>query len=541
MRAVTEHGRYPSQRFLTAPTVITSVMNSDESFPMLQWVPHVPVAVNLRKLLPQASFVGCGDIHCTDATDRSAECRPGSLFAAIRGTRADGHEHISEAIGRGATALLVDQPQADVAVPQCVVADVRKAYAELCSALMAWPARHLGLAGVTGTNGKTTTTWLIRSILQTAGRQTGLLGTIEYSDGLTTETSKLTTPDPAGLARRLAAMVSLKTTHAAMELSSHALDQRRTAGTLLDAAVITNITQDHFDYHLNFTAYRQSKLRIFECLKPAGLAIVNVDDAGSRSCLEEAARRVVTYGLDEAADVSADSIAQSQFGSRFRVCLGTGSVMVETALVGRHNISNCLAAAAVATHFGVGLAEIARGIETLMVVPGRLEHVECGQPFPVFVDYAHTEDGLRNAIAALRPLIRGRVICVFGAGGDRDRLKRPLLGRAAAEADLAVVTSDNPRSEEPAAIIDEILPGFAGSRRQPCVEVDRARAIRWAIQHAGESDAVLIAGKGHETEQIIGAQRLHFDDREVARQCLAAQFPVAHSRHMHLPRNPLRV
>jgi UDP-N-acetylmuramoyl-L-alanyl-D-glutamate--2,6-diaminopimelate ligase len=516
-------------------------MNSDQPVPTLQWIPHVPVAVNLRKLFPQASFVGCGDIHCAEATDRSGECRPNSLFAAIRGTRADGNQHIGEAISRGAAALLVDQPQADVSVPQCVVSDVRRAYAELCSALMAHPARHLGLAGVTGTNGKTTTTWLIRAILQAAGRQTGLLGTIEYSDGLTSELSKLTTPDPAGLARRLAAMVSLKTTHAAMELSSHALDQRRTAGTLLDAAVITNITQDHFDYHQNFTAYRRSKLRIFDSLKPAGLAIVNLDDRGSRSCLEEAPKRVMTYGLDEPADVSADSIAQSLIGSRFRLCVGGESVMVETALVGRHNISNCLAAAAVAIHFGIGLEEIARGIETLTAVPGRLESVDCGQPFPVFVDYAHTEDALRNSLAALRPVTKGRIICVFGAGGDRDRLKRPLLGRAAAEADLAVVTSDNPRSEEPSAIVGEILAGFAGTRRQPYVEIDRERAIRWAIQHAGPSDAVLIAGKGHESEQIIGDERLHFDDREVARECLAAQFPVAHSRHMHLLRNPLRV
>jgi UDP-N-acetylmuramoyl-L-alanyl-D-glutamate--2,6-diaminopimelate ligase len=195
----------------------------------------------------------------------------------------------------------------------------------------------------------------------------------------------------------------------------------------------------------------------------------------------------------------------------------------------------------VAIHFGIGLDEIARGIETLTAVPGRLELVDCGQPFPVFVDYAHTEDALRNALAALRPLTKGRTICVFGAGGDRDKLKRPLLGRAAAEADLAVVTSDNPRTERPAEIVGEILAGFAGTRRQPYVEIDRERAIRWAIQHAGPSDAVLIAGKGHETEQIIGAERRHFDDREVARESLAAQFPVAHSRHMHLLRNPLRV
>jgi UDP-N-acetylmuramoyl-L-alanyl-D-glutamate--2,6-diaminopimelate ligase len=517
-------------------------MSSDPSIPMLQWVPHLPVAVNLRRLFPQASFVGCGDIHCSDVTDRSTACRPNSLFAVIRGTHTDGHQYIRDAVERGASALLVDRPQADASVPQCVVADVRRAYAELCAALMGHPARHLGLAGVTGTNGKTTTTWLIRSILQASGRQTGLLGTIEYSDGVASESSNLTTPDPAGLARRLAAMVSMKTTHAAMELSSHALDQRRNAGTLLDAAVITNITQDHFDYHHNFTAYRRSKLRIFDYLKPAGLAIVNLDDAGSRSCLEDAPKRVTTYGLDQPADVSGEVVSSSLEGSKFRLTMGTDSVLVETALIGRHNVSNCLAAAAVAAHFGIGVGDISRGIEALVAVPGRLELVDCGQPFPVLVDFAHTEDALRNCLSSLRPLTRGRIICVFGAGGDRDRTKRPLLGRAAAEADLPVVTSDNPRSEAPDAIIADILVGFPGARRQPYVEADRERAIRWAIQHAGPADIVLIAGKGHETEQIIGTERLHFDDREIARECLAKLFPGAAPQQPHVPfRNPLRV
>jgi UDP-N-acetylmuramoyl-L-alanyl-D-glutamate--2,6-diaminopimelate ligase len=516
-------------------------MTSEETNPALQWVPHVPVAVNLRRLFPRASFVGCGDIHTGDVTDRSSQCRPNSLFAVIRGATIDGHAFIRDAIDRGATALLVDRPQADVAVPQCVVPDVRRAYAELCAALMAHPARHLGLAGVTGTNGKTTTTWLIRSILQAAAHQTGLLGTIEYSDGIDSEPSSLTTPDPAGLARRLATMVANKTTHAAMELSSHALDQRRTAGTLLDAAVITNITQDHFDYHQNFNAYRRSKLRIFEYIKPAGLAVVNVDDAGSRSCVAEAPKRVMTYGLDEPADVSGEILSATVYGSQFRLTIGTESIKVETKLVGRHNVSNCLAAAAVAAHFGVELETIARGIRSLTAVPGRLEQVNAGQPFPVFVDYAHTEDALRNCLASLRPLTKGRVICVFGAGGDRDKLKRPLLGRAAAEADLPVVTSDNPRSETPESIINDILCGFTG-RRQPYVDVDRERAIRWAIQHAGAGDTVLIAGKGHETEQIIGTERLHFDDREVARGCLEALFPAAAMLHPHIPlSNPLRV
>jgi UDP-N-acetylmuramoyl-L-alanyl-D-glutamate--2,6-diaminopimelate ligase len=517
-------------------------MSSDLPVSTLQWVPHVPVPVNLRRLFPRASFVGCGDIRAMDVTNHSGECRANSLFAVIRGAHADGHQFIHEALARGAAALLVDRPLHDVSVPQCIVPDVRRAYAELCAALMAHPSRHLGLAGVTGTNGKTTTTWLIRSILQAAHLQTGLLGTIEYHDGLRGEPSHLTTPDSAGLARRLAAMIAVKTTHAAMELSSHALDQHRTAGTLLDSAVITNITQDHFDYHQNFTAYRRSKMRIFDYLKPAGLAIVNVDDPGSRSTLEDAPKRVMTYGIEQPADVTAQIRSATLEGSQFLLTMGTECVEVATSLVGRHNVSNCLAAAAACAHFGIDLETIARGIRALSRVPGRLENVEAGQPFPVLVDYAHTEDALRNCLASLRPMTTGRILCVFGAGGDRDKLKRPLLGRAAAEADLPVVTSDNPRSEPPEAIISDILAGFAGTRRQPYIEIDRERAIRWAIQHAGPGDCVLIAGKGHETEQIVGSERRHFDDREVALECLRTQYSITSKPTPHvLLRNPLRV
>ncbi|MGQ0636323.1 MAG: UDP-N-acetylmuramoyl-L-alanyl-D-glutamate--2,6-diaminopimelate ligase [Planctomycetaceae bacterium] len=494
--------------------------------PMMHWVPHVPVPVNLRRLFPQASFVGCGDIRVTHVTDKSSDCRWQSLFAAIRGTRTDGRAHLQDALARGASAVLVDHPLPEIAVPQCVVTDVRRAYAELCSALMANPSRHLGLTGVTGTNGKTTVTWLIRSILQAANRQTGLLGTIEYNDGATSERAGLTTPDPATLTRWLAAMVARRTSHAAIELSSHSLDQRRNAGTLLDVAIVTNITQDHFDYHQTFAAYRRSKLRIFEQLKPAGVAVVDVDDPGSRSCLERAPRRGVTSGLEQPADCTAHILSTTLYGTTFELSIGAERQLVRTPLIGRHNVSNCLAAAAAAQHFGVALEDIARGIESLACVPGRMEPVGGGQPFPVLVDYAHTDDALRKAIRTLKALTPGRVLCVFGAGGDRDRTKRPRLGQAAAEADLAVVTSDNPRSERPQDIISDILDGMGSQKRRPYVEPDREQAIRWAVQHAGPGDAVLIAGKGHETEQIMEHERRHFDDREVARACLAELYPA---------------
>lgn len=508
---------------------------------MAQWVPQVPISVNLRRLFPAASFVGCGDIHALAATDRSSECGPNMLFAVIRGHRTDGYQYIQEAICRGATALLVDSPQPGVAIPQCVVPDVRRAYAELCVAQMAQPARNLGLAGVTGTNGKTTISWLIRSILQGAGKQTGILGTIEYSDGQNTESSSLTTPDPRTWARWLASMVTHGTTHAALELSSHALDQRRTAGTLLDVAIISNITQDHFDYHKNFEAYRLSKLRIFEYLKPAGLAVVNVDDPGSLSCLDDAPKRTMTYGLDGEADVTATIIEETLHSSRFRLVLGGDSQEIETHLIGRHNISNCLAAATAAMHFGASCSEIASGIEALASVPGRMEQVDCGQPFQVFVDYAHTEDALRRSVRFLRRLTPGRIICVFGAGGDRDRTKRPLLGNAASEADVAVVTSDNPRSEDQHQIIQEILAGFAATGIQPHIEADREHAICWALDHAEAGDTVLVAGKGHETEQIIGTQRRHFDDRAVIRSHLEHNPSLVEEPRSRRIRNQLHV
>jgi UDP-N-acetylmuramoyl-L-alanyl-D-glutamate--2,6-diaminopimelate ligase len=478
--------------------------------------------VSLRRLFPSSSFVGCADLRVTEATDCSTECSSKTLFAAIPGTRVDGATFIKEAIGRGATALLVGRPVPDVSVPQCVVANVRKAYAELWSALCGSPSRQLKLAGVTGTNGKTTLTWLVRAICRAAGRQTGLLGTIEYDDGLQTGPSRLTTPDSRRLAQWLAAMVARRTTHAAIEVSSHALDQDRIAGTRLDAAVVTNITQDHFDYHHGYQAYLHSKARLLEHLKPGGVLVLNADDPGAVSLGQriDAARTVVTYGIEKRADIGATVLHESLSGSRFELRIRDERIEVTTRLVGRHNVSNCLAAAAVAERFGLALDEIAGGIASLGSIPGRLERIDGPQPFEVFVDYAHTEDALRNAVRFLRRLTRGRVICVFGAGGDRDRSKRPLLGRAAAEADLAVVTSDNPRSEHPDRIIREILPGLAAAGRRPHVEPDRAAAIRWALERAEPGDAVLIAGKGHETEQIIGGERLPFDDREVARRSL---------------------
>jgi UDP-N-acetylmuramoyl-L-alanyl-D-glutamate--2,6-diaminopimelate ligase len=473
-------------------------------------------------LFPQASFVGCANIRVEQATDRSDECTADTLFAAIPGTRVDGAGYALEAIGRGAASLLVNCPLASVPVPQCVVINVRKAYAQLCAELAGRPSSRLHLSAVTGTNGKTTITWLLRSILETAGKQVGLLGSIEYSNGIKTEPATLTTPDSQRLSTHLQQMVGCGTTHAAIELSSHALHQDRCAGTRLDAAIVTNVTQDHFDYHHDFDSYLQSKTRIVEHLKPQAIVVLNVDDAGSLSIREHvpADSRVMTFGLESAADVTATIVKETTDGSWFVIDAGGERIEVRSALIGRHNVSNCLAAAAAAIAAGIPLFAIAAGIESLECVPGRMERIDLGQPFEVFVDYAHTDDALRRSIGCLKRITSGRVICVFGAGGDRDRSKRPLLGRAAVDADTAVVTSDNPRSEDPADIIQDILSGFHGTVRRPYVEPDRADAIRWAIHEADPGDSILIAGKGHETEQIIGTERIPFDDRLVVQQLL---------------------
>jgi UDP-N-acetylmuramoyl-L-alanyl-D-glutamate--2,6-diaminopimelate ligase len=502
---------------------------SREAADMFSEKPRVPITVSLRRLLPSVSFVGCADIYVTAITDRSGECGPRTVFAAIPGTKTNGVEFVPEAVERGAAALLLERPLCGVALPQCVVPNARKAYAEICAALAAHPSQRLKLTGVTGTNGKTTVTWLIRSILQAEGKRTGLLGTIEYSNGWESVLSGLTTPDSKTLSHWLSSMVSCGTEYAAIELSSHALDQDRAAGASLDVAVVTNITRDHFDYHQGFDAYRASKARILNLRKRDGRVVLSADDPGSASLMEwlNEDRPPITFGLERPADVTAVVFEESLAGSRFILDYCGATIEVTTRLIGRHNVLNCLAAAAAATEMGASLESVAAGIGMLTAVPGRLERVDCGQPYNVFVDYAHTDDALQRCVDFLRSLGAGRVICVFGAGGDRDREKRPLLGRAAAAADLAVVTSDNPRSEDPRAIIDDILKGFPESSAPAHVEPDRAAAIGWALQQARPGDCVLVAGKGHETEQIVGPERHPFDDREVVRTVLGEDRPAA--------------
>lgn len=479
-------------------------------------------SVTLRSLFPDSRFVAASDIFVTAITDRAEDIQTGMTFAAVRGTRHDGADFLDTALARGAGSLLLDRPRPELPIPQCIVPAVRAAYSRVCAALAGPAAADVKVVGVTGTNGKSTTTWMVRSILQSAGRRCGVLGTIEYHDGMHGEPATLTTPDPRTLWQWLARMGAAETRYAAIELSSHALHQRRADGVSLAAAIVTNVTHEHLDYHGTFEAYRESKARIFDLLHPAGTAIVNLDDSMGRRMTSQipSGSLWLSVSMRDAADLSASKVELSLRGTTF--CLETpwGCRWCRLPIAGEHNVMNALEAAAAVLSLGVTLDDVVQGLETFAGVPGRLERIDIGQPFTVLVDYAHTDDALDRCLRTLRPLTSGRLICVFGAGGDRDRSKRPKMGAAALGADVAIITSDNPRSEDPQQIALQITAGMAGGRDRAIVELDREQAIRRAIIQAQPGDCVVIAGKGHEQEQIIGRTRRPFDDRLVAQQCL---------------------
>ena len=477
--------------------------------------------ISLQQVLPEAELIGAGELRVTSCCADSRVCRPGDLFVAIPGACDDGHLHIREAIDRGAAAVLSDRPlPAGCQAPACYVADVYEAYGRVCQALAGHPARRLRMIGVTGTNGKTTTSYLIASILAAAGYRSGILGTLGYFDGDEFENGEWTTPPAPVLATWLARMSANGCTHAVMEVSSHALSQSRVAGVEFDVACFTNVRRDHLDYHGTLRKYQAAKARLLDHLLPEGFAVVNVDDPVAAGLLAKVDGPVLSVAIDGSAEITAQPLEQFASEQTFLLSVESETVPVRTPLIGRHNIYNCLTAAAVGLAYGIDLATIVRGLESIQNIPGRLERLECGQPFSVFVDYAHTPDALTGSLETLRNVTAGRLICVFGAGGDRDAQKRPLMGRAVeAAADLAVVTNDNPRSEPPRKIIEQILGGFQRPDEVMVIS-DRAEAIRWALSQARVGDCVLIAGKGHEQFQVVGAEQFEFDDRQIARQWL---------------------
>lgn len=448
---------------------------------------------------------------------------PGALFFCIPGLRVDGHGFAAEAAARGAVALVVER-ELDLPLPQVVVDSVRAALGPLSAAFYGRPSERLALVGVTGTNGKTTTTFLIRTLLEGLGIGCGLLGTVKRVVGDREEPAGRTTPEAPDLNADLAAMVESGQRACAMEVSSHALALHRTDGLSFAAAVFTNLTQDHLDFHGTMEAYYQAKRRLF--LYPPKTAVVNVGDPYGRRLAAELPNRPLTFGLEgevERADLYATRIRCLPDRSRFLLHHPGGSLEVEVGLPGRFNVANAVAALGVVVALGYDPAAAAAALTGPLAVPGRMERVPTGLPFEIVVDYAHTPDSLQRVLAALRELLAsrggGRLICVFGAGGDRDRAKRPLMGKAAAElADLAVVTSDNPRSEPPDQIVAEVLAGMDGGQAAVEVVVDRRSAIGRAIDLAAEEDVVLIAGKGHEQgQEFAGGRVVPFDDRRVAR------------------------
>jgi UDP-N-acetylmuramoyl-L-alanyl-D-glutamate--2,6-diaminopimelate ligase len=473
-----------------------------------------------------ASFAGGEqDPVVTSVEYDSRKVSDGALFVAITGLTTDGHRFIPEARRKGAVAALVERPTDGAGLPELVAKDTRAALGLVSHAFYGRPSDSLTVHAITGTNGKTTTSYLIDSILRAADMKTGVVGTLGYRVGDRSIAGDMTSPESLDLARLLSSMVEGGTAAVTMEVSSHALALKRTTGMTFDTAAFTNISRDHLDFHGTIDEYAAAKSLLFDQLagdgwKPGATAVVNTDDPFGRQLADRIDLfgnvALITYGR-ASADVWVRDTELTGDGTRVTFDTPMGEVAARLRLLSDFNVMNALAATAVAVSQGMSPKTIVRGLEDLNRVPGRLETVDAGQPFAIVVDYAHTPDALSKAITALRGTTSGRIITVFGCGGDRDRGKRPEMGRIATESsDLVLITSDNPRGEDPAAIMADIADGARGAGGDFELIEDRRTAIGRAVSEARAGDVVLIAGKGHEDYQIVGSDRLHFDDREEA-------------------------
>jgi UDP-N-acetylmuramoyl-L-alanyl-D-glutamate--2,6-diaminopimelate ligase len=479
-------------------------------------------AIELEKLsgaVDVVRIVNPAPAEIVDLAYDASLVAPGTLFACVSGLKADGHDFAPDAVAGGAVALLVERPL-PLDVPQLVVADARAAMALAADTFFEHPTRDLLVAGVTGTNGKTTTAFLLYSILAAAGRRPGLLGTIESRIGGERRAVTRTTPEAIDLQRTFREMLDSGDRSCAMEASSHGSELRRLLGVRFAALVFTNLSQDHLDLHGTMESYFGAKRRLFTETDPDGNrppAAVNIGDDHGRLLADELRSlgdEPLTFGLADDAEIHPEVLELTPTGTRLRAA----GLALAPRLLGRFNVENVLGAVAAARLLGIEDDAVVRGIEHLGGVPGRFEAVDEGQPFAVIVDYAHTPKALENVLGEARRVTANRLICVFGCGGDRDRSKRPLMGEVASRlSDRAIVTSDNPRSEQPGAIIEEIVRGMEGAHE---VEPDRAAAIVLAIAGAEEGDVVVIAGKGHEQGQEFADRTIPFDDREVARDVL---------------------
>ncbi|HAP39287.1 MAG TPA: UDP-N-acetylmuramoyl-L-alanyl-D-glutamate--2,6-diaminopimelate ligase [Nitrospira sp.] len=475
---------------------------------------------------------GDQQVTITGLTDDSRTVEPGSLFVAVPGERVDGHDFVDRVLAAGAAALVVGRAVSAGPTPTVRVQDSRAALGMIGSRFYGDPSLSLRMIGVTGTNGKTTTTYVVKTMLEASRRQVGLIGTVAYLVGKESIPASHTTPGALELQKLFARMVEKRLDTVVMEVSSHALALDRTAGSEFDVAVFTNLTQDHLDFHVDMECYFQAKRKLFSELGQSGTrkerkrAIINLDDPWSRRMREACTVPVWTYGLGAQADLRAENVRLSAAGTTFTLRSPAGTCTIQSRLVGEHNVYNLLAAIGVVLHEGLTLDEVRAAVGAVSNVPGRFERVEAGQDFTVVVDYAHTEDALVRLLTAAQALRTGRIITVFGCGGDRDRTKRPKMGRAAVQySDVVILTSDNPRTEDPAAILREVEVGVKealadrGHVRYQML-ADRRAAIEAAVREAKTDDMVLIAGKGHEDYQIVGTTKHHFDDREVAREMI---------------------
>jgi UDP-N-acetylmuramoyl-L-alanyl-D-glutamate--2,6-diaminopimelate ligase len=492
----------------------------------------------LADLLPQATLSGNPGVEINGIAYDSRQVQSGDLFVCIKGFNFDGHTFAEDALARGAVGLVVEQ-SSSVAPPSAEVPiihteDSRKALALLSAEFYGHPSRKLRLIGVTGTNGKTTTTYLIKAILAAAGHKVGLIGGIGNQVGGKLLPAERTTPESLDLQRLFNEMVIDGCDYSVMEVSSHAIELQRIAGSEFDIGVFTNLSQDHLDFHPSLQDYFETKARFFTALNAASTkdgkaAILNSDDQHSADIARQLSVPIMSYGTTPGATYRAEDIQIRPTGLSYRLVCPQGDFVVRLPITGYFNVYNSLAALATCVAAGLDLTQVIEGLAQAQAVPGRLEGIDVGQDFTVLVDYAHTPDSLENALKTVRGLTKGRTIVVFGCGGDRDKTKRPLMGEIAGRlADVVIVTSDNPRSEDPEAICEAVAHGLGRTIGDKPFEVivDRRQAIERAVEVANKGDSVLIAGKGHETDQVLRDRTIHFDDREEAARALKERLEI---------------
>jgi UDP-N-acetylmuramoyl-L-alanyl-D-glutamate--2,6-diaminopimelate ligase len=477
---------------------------------------HDGVTLDMVARRTSGRLLGDGSVRITDVVHDSRDAAPGALFVAIPGFHRDGHTFLADAVGRGASAVCVQAAQ-DVDVPQVVVLDTRRILGAAAAEVHGDPSSELSVVGVTGTNGKTTVTYMLEAIAARTGRSVGVIGTLGARISDRRVTTARTTPEASDVQRLLREMVRSGVEIVAMEVSSHALALYRVDATRFSVAAFTNLTQDHLDFHGDMETYFQAKRRLFEYPNVES-SVVWIDDPYGARLAADLEGRMLTVGRSASADVRPTKVSQQVDGSHYVLELPDAAVNVDLPVGGDFNVANSLVAAACAHLVGFASGEIAAGLGALGALPGRFERVDIDGPFSVIVDYAHTPDAIRIVVSSARSLTEGRVIVVIGAGGDRDRTKRPAMGAAAACADLVVVTSDNPRSESPEEIVAQVAEGVVEASRIPMTEPDRRKAIRVALSYARPGDIVLVLGKGHEREQDLGDRVVPFDDREVVRE-----------------------